>query len=114
MPSTQEVSQPGDTDPKPTTGLTAADWHADAGQREGRESERPRIIEELQIVGPNSEDDLEAVDDRGRRWHDPQPGPRRPADLMGWLVLWVTVVILLFVPSGDPISQRNQYPTSQS
>lgn len=39
-----------------------------------------------------------AVDDRGRRWHDPRPEPRGVADVMGWLVLWVAAVVLLFVP----------------
>jgi hypothetical protein len=39
-----------------------------------------------------------AVDDRGRRWHGPRPEPLGVADVIRWLVLWVVVVILLFVP----------------
>ncbi len=103
MSSTHEVAQAGHTDPEPATKLTAADWHANAGRLEERESDRPRLIEEHQIVGPNGEDRIEAVDDRGRRWHDPPPVRRGAADVTGlnrtwWLVRWVIVVILLFVP----------------
>jgi hypothetical protein len=102
MSSTQEA-QAGHTDPQPATTLTATDWHADDGRLEEHESDRPRIIEEHHIVGPNGEDEIEAIDDRGRRWYDLRPEPRGAADVMGfnrtwWLVLWVIVVILLFVP----------------
>ena len=54
-------------------------------------------------VGPN-DDEIEAKDDRGRRWYHPRPQPRRRRDLMGfnstwWMVLlWIAVIALVVWP----------------
>jgi len=94
MSPTQEVAQPARIDPQSRTRLTAADWHADAARREERESDRPRTVEERHIVGPNGADEIEPVDDLGRRWHDPRSGPRGAGDVQGGCVPWVIGVIL--------------------
>ncbi len=65
------------------------------------EVEHPRLAEEHHIVGPHGEDEIEATDERGRRWYHLRPEPRRRADLIGfnytwWLVIWV----LLFLRWG--------------
>ena len=63
----------------------------------------PRIVEEHH-AGPRSEDEIEAIDDRGRRWHHLRPQPRRRTDLMGfnstlWMALgWLIVILLLVFP----------------
>jgi hypothetical protein len=67
MSSTQGVAQAGQSDSQPGRRLTAAERHADAGRLEERHSERLRIIEDHN-VGPNGDDESEAVDDGGRRW----------------------------------------------
>ena len=53
-------------------------------------------------AGPSDDDEIEAKDDRGRRWYHPRPQPRRRRDLMGfnstwWMVLLWTAVIVLAV-----------------
>ena len=67
------------------------------------EPEHPRIVEEHRIVGPDGEDDIEATDDRGRRWYHLRPEPRSRADVMGfnrtwWLVFAVFIIIIAFFP----------------
>jgi hypothetical protein len=63
-----------------------------------------RTVEEHHIVGPRGEDEIEAIDDRGRRWHHFRPDPRRRSDLMGfnstlWMALgWLIVILLLVFP----------------
>lgn len=62
-----------------------------------------KIIEEHQIVGPDGEEEIEAVDDQGRRWYHLRPEPRRRTDFMGfnttwWVVLWIIAVVLLIFP----------------
>ena len=54
-------------------------------------------------VGPSDHDEIEARDDRGRRWYHPRPQPRRRRDLMGfnstwWILLWVVVIALAVWP----------------
>ena len=56
-------------------------------------------------VGPSDHHEIEARDDRGRRWYHPRPQPRRRSDLMGfnsawWLVVafWIPVVLLIVWP----------------
>jgi hypothetical protein len=55
-------------------------------------------------VGPSDDDKNEAKDDRGRRWYQPRPQPRRRRDLMGfnaswWMVLlWAAVIAFAFWP----------------
>jgi hypothetical protein len=62
------------------------------------------IVEEHHIAGAHGEDEIEAIDDRGRRWHQVRPQPRRRTDLMGfnstlWMALgWLIVILLLVFP----------------
>jgi hypothetical protein len=52
-------------------------------------------------AGRSDHDEIEARDDRGRRWYPPRPQPRRRRDLMGfnstwWMVLlWIAVIALV-------------------
>jgi hypothetical protein len=63
-----------------------------------------RIVEEHYIAGARGEDEIEAIDDRGRRWHQVRPQPRCRSDLMGfnstlWMALgWLVVILLLVFP----------------
>jgi hypothetical protein len=63
-----------------------------------------RIVEEHHQAGPHGEDEIEAIDDRGRRWYQVRPQPRRRSDLMGfnsawWMALgWLVVILLLVFP----------------
>lgn len=75
----------------------------------GQDSAQPqgagpaRIVEEHHVTNARGEDDIEAVDDRGRRWYHLRPEPRYRADVMGvnysW---WLTAILLIvvFVPWG--------------
>jgi hypothetical protein len=57
-----------------------------------------RITEEHQIVSPHGEDEIEATDDRRRRWYHLRPVPRRRGDLMGFnSTLWMVVVWLIVI-----------------
>jgi hypothetical protein len=62
------------------------------------------IIEERHITGPHGEDEIEATDDRRRRWYHPRPEPRRRTDLMGfnsrlWMALgWLIVILVVVFP----------------
>jgi hypothetical protein len=63
-----------------------------------------RTIEERDLAGPPREDEMEATDDRGRRWYRLRPNPRRSTDLWGfnstwWMALgWVIVILLAVSP----------------
>ena len=63
-----------------------------------------RIVEEQHQAGPHGEDEIEANDDRGRRWHQVRPQPRRRTDLMGfnstwWMALvWLVVIVVAVYP----------------
>ena len=51
----------------------------------------------------HGEDDIEATDDRGRRWYHLRPVPRRRTDLMGfnttwWVVWWLILIVLIIYP----------------
>jgi hypothetical protein len=66
---------------------------------------RPRLIEEHHVIGPDGEDELEATDDRGRRWYQLRPEPRRRADFIGfnytwWIVIWFVFIVIVFLPWG--------------
>ena len=64
----------------------------------------PGIVDEHHIARPHGEDEIEAIDDRGRRWQQVRPQPRRRTDLMGfnstlWMALgWLIVILLLVFP----------------
>ncbi len=60
-------------------------------------------MEEHHIVGPRGDDEIEATDDRGRRWYHLRPEPRSRADLIGfnrtwWGVFLVFVLVVAFLP----------------
>jgi hypothetical protein len=67
-------------------------------------SDGARSIEEHRIAGPHGEDEIETIDDRGRRWYHLRPEPRRRSDLMGfnstwWMaVVWLIVIVLVVSP----------------
>ncbi|MGI8904446.1 MAG: hypothetical protein ACR2IP_12520 [Solirubrobacteraceae bacterium] len=66
--------------------------------------EHPRLIEEHHVVGPHGEDELEATDERGRRWYHARPDPRYRADLFGfnwtwWIVIWA-LFLFIILPWG--------------
>jgi hypothetical protein len=68
-------------------------------------SPRPRLIEEHHVIGPHGEDELEATDERGRRWYQLRPEPRRRADLIGfnymwWIAIWFVFIMIVFLPWG--------------
>jgi hypothetical protein len=66
--------------------------------------EKPRLIEEHHVVGRYGEDELEATDDRGRRWYHLRPEPRRRYDVIGfnytWWLIWILFILVLFLPWG--------------
>jgi hypothetical protein len=66
--------------------------------------DRPRLVEEHHVVGPRGEDEIEATDDRGRRWYHLRPEPRGRADFIGfnytWWLIWVVFILVIFLPWG--------------
>jgi hypothetical protein len=60
-----------------------------------------RIVEAQHTHG---EEEIETIDDRGRRWHHLRPQTRRRTDLIGlnstvWMALgWLIVILLLIFP----------------
>ena len=63
-----------------------------------------RIIEEHERADPHDQDEIEAPDDRGRRWYRLRPTPRRRTDIWGfnstwWMALgWVIVIAVVVFP----------------
>jgi hypothetical protein len=76
----------------------------DVAQRDDPGGEHPRLIEEHHIVGPHGEDEIEATDERGRRWYHLRPDPRSRYDFIGfnyiWWLIWILFIFLIFVPWG--------------
>jgi hypothetical protein len=66
--------------------------------------EHPRLIEEHHIVGPHGEDEIEATDERGRRWYHLRPEPRSRYDVIGfnytWWLIWILLIFVIFLPWG--------------
>jgi hypothetical protein len=67
--------------------------------------DHPRLVEEHHTIGPYGEDELEATDERGRRWYHLRPEPRRRYDFIGfnytwWLVVWIFLMFIIFLPWG--------------
>jgi hypothetical protein len=57
-----------------------------------------RISDDHDPAGPDGDDEIDATDDRGRRWYHLRPKPRRRGDLMGFnSMLWMVVVWFLVV-----------------
>lgn len=70
---------------------------------ESSSTEYPRILSERHFVGADGRDDIEATDDRGRRWYHLRPEPRGRADVMGFGYTWwvfLIILIIAFVPWG--------------
>ncbi len=67
-------------------------------------NEHPRLIEEHHVIGPHGEDEIEATDERGRRWYHLRPEPRRRYDVVGfnytWWLIWIVFMLILFAPWG--------------
>jgi hypothetical protein len=91
----------GDTSSSPPAGsATVANGHN--GDRPPDVSQ-PRIIEERPVTDSHGETDIEAIDDRGRRWYHLRPEPRRRVDVMGVnysLRFAIIIAIVVFVPWG--------------
>jgi hypothetical protein len=68
------------------------------------QAEHPRLVEEHHVVGPYGEDEIEATDERGRRWYQLRPEPRRRYDVIGfnytWWLIWIVFILILFAPWG--------------
>lgn len=66
--------------------------------------DHPRLVEEHHVVGPHGEDQIEATDERGRRWYHLRPEPRGRYDLIGfnytWWLLWILFIFIIFAPWG--------------
>jgi len=73
----------------------------DSGERS--DTGYPRIVEEHAFVDADGQDNVEATDDRGRRWYHLRLEPRSRADVMGfnsawWAVALIVAIVILFVP----------------
>ena len=79
--------------------------HPDAVVDQDDDSTHPRLIEEHHVIGPHGEDELEATDERGRRWYQLRPEPRRRYDFVGfnytwWIAIWIVFIVIAFLPWG--------------
>jgi hypothetical protein len=50
------------------------------------------ISEDHELAGPEGEVEIDATDDRGRRWYHFRPKPRRRTDLWGFNSTWWMVL----------------------
>jgi hypothetical protein len=63
-----------------------------------------RVAEQHHVTDPHGQDEIEAGEDRGRRWYHPRPQPRRRTDLVGinstwWMaLLWLIVIVVAVYP----------------
>jgi hypothetical protein len=63
-----------------------------------------RISDDYDLAGPDVDDEIDATDDRGRRWYRLRPKPRRGTDFMGlnstwWMALgWLVLAIAVVFP----------------
>jgi len=94
--ATQPANQPDD--PSEATS-------PDVDSQFGATVAHPRLIEEHRVAGPWGEDELEATDERGRRWYHLRPDPRRRVDLIGfnytwWLLIWLFFIFFIILPWG--------------
>ena len=66
--------------------------------------EHPRLIEEHHVIGPYGQDEIEATDERGRRWYHLRPEPRSRYDVIGfnytWWLIWILLIFVIFLPWG--------------
>ncbi len=68
-------------------------------------STHAHLGEEHRVVGPYGDDELEATDERGRRWYHRRPEPRRRYDYFGlnytwWIGIWFLFILIVFLPWG--------------
>jgi hypothetical protein len=89
--------------PAPEAGETQTPTDAAAGPPEQAQDSYPRIVEEHHVVGPEGEDEIEAVDDQGRRWYHLRPDPRGRADVLGinrtwWTVMAIVLLVIVLLP----------------
>ena len=76
--------------------------HTRQARQTGR-SNRGIIGEHDHLSDPHDQDEIEATDDRGRRWYRLRPKPRRRTDLLGfnstwWMALgWVLLIVLVIL-----------------
>ncbi len=88
-------------DPAPAPGSPAGDSYSSA---DPNAIPHPRLIEEHHVIGPHGEDEIEATDERGRRWYQLRPEPRLRYDFVGfnwtwWLVIWL-LFLFIILPWG--------------
>lgn len=57
----------------------------------------PRIVEEHHFVDSYGQDEIEAVDDLGRRWFSFRPRQPRSYDLVGFGLFWWTALLLIAI-----------------
>jgi hypothetical protein len=91
--------------PVPEAGEAKTPTDAVAGPQEVQQAQDsyPRIVEEHHVLGPEGEDEIEAIDDQGRRWYHLRPDPRGRADVLGinrtwWTVLAIVLLVIVFLP----------------
>ncbi len=79
-------------------------YSSGAAPEQRSDADHPRLIEEHHIVGPHGEDEIEATDERGRRWYHLRPDPRGRADFIGfnytWWLIWIVFMLIVFLPWG--------------
>jgi len=67
-------------------------------------AEDARIIKDRDLAGPDGEDEIDAIDEGGRRWYHLRRKPRRRTDLWGfnsawWMALgWPLLIALAISP----------------
>jgi len=85
-------------------GPVATPYGSDSRTPTKASADHPRLIEEHHIVGPHGEDEIEATDERGRRWYHLRPEPRGRADFIGfnytWWLIWILFIFIVFLPWG--------------
>ncbi len=102
-PTAHQPTAPDDSASEDKGGLP--DGNASNGPPpEDAGGEHPRLIEEHHVVGPDGQDQIEATDERGRRWYHLRPEPRSRYDFIGfnftWWLIWVFFILIIFVPWG--------------
>jgi hypothetical protein len=104
MSYTREQPEVGSAEPASTSDVSrTVAQTSDVRPHELVGDSRSRIVKKHHVAGPRGEDEIEAIDDRGRRWYHLRPEPRGRTDVMGfnytwWTVLWIVVIVSLIFP----------------
>jgi hypothetical protein len=104
MSETQDQRSASPIETVPDDESSKTQVNASDGQSSEQQAADPaRIIEEHHVVGPHGEDEIETIDDRGRRWYHLRPDPRGRADLLGvnytwWTLVWIILIVFLIFP----------------